>query len=129
MVLLGYKPRVQQDPSRQRRPHPQSPHYVDLAEQRDVHMRVKLAPNEEAIDNATRVAAVRQLAQMRVAGPHGEATGVDGNGDEQGEGEVGGKQLQIVVHDPCIEEKVGAVNIRADSAGHELRDTGREGLF
>ncbi len=58
-----------------------------------MHARVELAPNEEVVDDATRVTTARQLAQLRVAGSDGEAAGVDGNRDEEGESEVGGKYL------------------------------------
>jgi hypothetical protein len=61
-----------------------------------------------------------ELAEVRVAGADGEALEVDECGEEEGEGEVCGKEREVVFCDPGPEEEVGAVEVVADCAGEEL---------
>jgi hypothetical protein len=66
------------------------------------------------------LSAEGELAELRVARADGEAVEVDEDGKEEGEGEVGGQDGEVVFCDPGPEEEVRAVEVGADCAGEEL---------
>jgi hypothetical protein len=84
-----------------------------------VDSRVELAADEEVVDGVACLAAEGEFAELRVAWADGEAVEVDVDREEEGEGEVRGKEGEVIGGDPGPEEEGGAVEVGAEGAGEE----------
>lgn len=126
-VLLGNVGAVEQDPARQAGAHLEEGLDIDLAEKGPRDARVELTADVEVVDHVASVATLGKLAQFGVAGLDREALCVDPNGDGVSQEDVGCQQLQVVIGHELPNNKVGALEVRSESAGNELNDRGVEG--